>query len=232
MNKAIIKMLKITKKFNKFTWTIIPFVIFSSFVSASETLPSDFFYNNDMCAENYERLSSVSLQFLYQLDGNLDNVNASKKKRIAYLDDVFKSDDKPMESRRRAYNELFSDPDYWETGVKDKAQALIVDFERVVRSHDWESYKKKVNNKRLYFSFQKIKEVDALYSKALDFLSHLGVTEIELEKLGYDLYFQNATKMDSFRFALSKGAIQTLLRSIKSCQLGHLEYDLLKNYAK
>lgn len=224
-------MLKRIKKFNKFKLVFIPFIIVPFFVSASETLSSDIFYNDNRCAGNYERLSSVSLQFLYQLDGNLDNVNASKKKRIAYLDDVFKSYDKPMESRRRAYNELFSDPDYWETGVKEQAQALIVEFERVVRSHDWESYKKQVNNKRVYFSFQKIKEVDALYSQALDFLSHLGVTEIELGKLGYDLFFENATKMDSFQFAASKAGIKMLLGSIKSCQLGHLEYDLLKNYA-
>ena len=216
-------MLKRIKKFNNFTWTVIPFAILSLNVSASDI------FLDEMCSSNYKRLANSSLQFLYQLDGNLDNVNASKRKRIAYLDGVFKSDDKPQETRRQAYNELFLDPDYWKTGVKNQAQDLIVGFENLIESQGWDSFKKKVNNNQMYFTYNDMQDVDWLYSEARNFLEHLSITDKELEILGYDQYFENATGMDALRFALSKASLSSSLTGIKSCQMAYLQYDLLNN---
>jgi len=210
-------------------WTVIPFVIFSSFVSANVVFDDD-----DRCTREYEKLTSRNLQFLYRLDGNLNSVNMSKKKRIAYVNRIWESGEETPEARNRAYVELFSDPDYWEMKVKDDAGVLISKFENFVSSHSWTRFKNNLNDKDgFYFlSFSGISAMDRLYAKSRDFTETLTITDLQLERLGYYSYFEDATGMNAYQFAINKMEIGMILGKVKGCQLSYLESVLSNKNSK
>lgn len=96
---------------------------------------------DEQCTRDYKQIDDF-LQYLYRVDGNLKELNQSKVKRIEHLETVFKDYKASKPQRSAAFNELYTDPDWYVYKLQKNTQKLIGQLEALKKDYSWPAFKR------------------------------------------------------------------------------------------
>ncbi len=186
------------------------------------------------CASQYANIDKGILQFLYKVDGNLGDINKSKIKRIDYLKQVFRDYKKTKDERRKAFSELWSDPDYWQYKVQSGSRALIEKYEFVNKNSGWVVFKKDVdklvsqNNSKggNWFGLGSMQAMRKLDSETRDFFEVLDQAERRLEQLRESDRFRKFLGVDKEKQGAETAYYKGFAGWLLGCQIDYLEFAI------
>lgn len=215
---------------------ILTAVSLTFLISVQQAYAADIDFDNireEQCTRYYKQID-IFLQYLYRADGNLKELSSSKIKRIEYLDGVFSDYNASDSKRRTAFDELFTDPDWWIYKLQRNSRKLIDQIESFKQQSDWDSFKKLATQQadRQIKAFPYIpsatwsmdQTVDLIYATA-DFFSKLTEIKSRLEELGASSRLSRAFSENS---AYEQVFLHRLPSSLMKCQINFLARRLDK----
>ncbi len=124
-------------------------------------------YVGDQSIKDAYSLTKEILQFFYKADGNLPEINSSKKKRIEFIRDKTFNRDQDMSAAERSKlfnDECWNDADYHILELKEKLQQAITALEKFQSDHTPESDFRRISKykKSLRPDSRKVDEYDSI----------------------------------------------------------------------
>jgi hypothetical protein len=210
--------------------SVLTFVIlFTSLNAKSADISSDKMLD-EACTIHYKNIDDF-LQYLYRVDGNLTEINPSKIKRIQHLEKVFGDYRSPNTQRSAAFDELFSDPDWWVYKLQRNSRKLIAQLEAIKKDSSWVAFKKLATQQALrqitenYFTPSATRSMESMvqliYSTADFFQERIEIKD-RLEALGASSRLSRAFATDIKRDALESGMHFYLPKHLMTCQIDFL----------
>ena len=210
----------------KYFITLI-FSVLSTIAAADSKLK----YIEDDCSRAYLRADAL-IQFLYKFDGNLPNIKETKIKNIKFLISQFKDFSGSDAVRRKAFGELYNDPDYYQFLIQEKSSNLIKDLE------EFKSKSSPVKDKNLIYAlpkvpsfgdyqnpYLKIKKLVRIQNSVRDFFDELESSQTKLEQLNQQHRLSKSLDNDpqslGFIIALNKNSMIGVIE----CNLSYLEAE-------
>ena len=80
------------------------------------------------CVNAYERVDEL-IQFLNKFDGNLPNIKSTKVNSLKYLIAQFEDYKIHDSVRRKAFDELYNDPDYYQYLIQEKSSKITMQLQ-------------------------------------------------------------------------------------------------------
>jgi len=123
--------------------------LFLSILSTVVAAESKLKYIDDNCVRAYAKADAL-LQFLYKFDGNLPSIKETKIKSMKFSIAQFKDYKSSKNIRRKAFGELFNDPDYYQFLIQEKSSNLIKEIE------EFKSNSSPIKDKKLIYSLPNV----------------------------------------------------------------------------
>lgn len=213
---------------NKFL-TVLMFSIATSTYAADNRLKTI----EENCVRAYERVDAL-LPFFYKFDGNLPAIKDSKVKSIKHLIAEFRDYKSTITTRRKAFNELYNDADYYQFLLQEKSASLIKELEK---------FKVKANpiaDKNLIFSlpkvppfgdyenpYLKIKKMIRIQNDLRDFFDELENSRMRLEQLNQQHRLNKSLDDDAQKLGFIIAFSKTAMTEVIECNLEYLEAERL-----
>lgn len=200
-------------------------------MSSAYAADSKLKYIEQNCARAYLRVDAL-LQFFYKFEGNLPAIKDSKNKSLKNLVSQYQDISSSTALRRKAFNDLYNDPDYYQFLLQEKSFNLIKELEEL------KDKSSPIKDKNLVFSlptvssygdyqnpYSKIKKLVRIQNNVRDFFDELESSRIRLEELSQQIRLSKSLDADAqslgFIIALSK----TSLTEVIDCNLEYLEAE-------
>jgi hypothetical protein len=207
------------------------FLIALGLIFASPTFSADdrFKYVDEQCARAHSRVDAL-LQFLYKFEGNLQPIKDSKIKSLKYQIEQFSNINNSLADRKKVFDELQSDADYYQFQLQEKSLSLIKDIEELKEKSS------PIKDKNLILSlpkvssfgdyqnpYLKIKKWVKIQSDTRNFFEELENSKLRLEQLKQEHRLTKSLNYDAYNLgfiiALNKAAIDNLI----NCNLALFE---------
>jgi len=203
------------------------FSVLSTVVAADSKLK----YIEDDCVRAYLRADAL-IQFFYKFDGNLPNIKETKIKNIKFLISQFEDFSVSDAVRRKAFGELYNDPDYYQFLIQEKSSNLIKELE------EFKSKSSPAKDKNLIYAlpkvpsfgdyqnpYLKIKKLVRIQNSVRDFFDELDSSKTKLEDLNQQHRLSKSLDNDpqslGFIIALNKNSMTEVI----NCNLSYLEAE-------
>jgi hypothetical protein len=203
------------------------FSVLSTIAAADSKLK----YIEDACSRAYLRADAL-IQFLYKFDGNLPDIKETKIKNIKFLISQFKDFGGSDVVRRKAFGELYNDPDYYQFLIQEKSSNLIKELE------EFKSKSSPAKDKNLIYAlpkvpsfgdyqnpYLKIKKLVRIQNSVRDFFDELESSQTKLEQLNQQHRLSKSLDNDpqslGFIIALNKNSMIEVIE----CNLSYLEAE-------
>jgi hypothetical protein len=206
------------------------FSILSTVVSADTRLKNIY----DECVIAYKTTDSL-LQFLYKFDGNLPNIKSTKLKHLEFLISNFNDGEASTSSRKKAFDELFNDPDYYQFRMQEKSSKLIKELEELKSKSSPEKDRDLIFSLPKIFGFatyqnpyKKIEKLVQIQYDVGDFFEELENGKVKLEQLNQIDRLKKSLDNNPQSLAFTIGLYKKLsITRIISCNLDYLEAERL-----
>lgn len=188
---------------------------------------------HEQCVRAYERVD-VILPFLYKFDGNLPPMKDSKIKSIKHLISEFQDFRSSPELKRKAFGELFGDPDYYQYLLQEKSANLIKELDK------FRSKSNPVSDKNLIFAlpkmspfgdyenpFAKVLKLVRIQNEIRDFFDELENASMRLEQLNQLHRLNKSLDADAQRLGFTIPLIKNSMTAVIQCNLDYLEAERL-----
>ena len=188
-------------------------------------------YIDDNCVRAYARADAL-LQFLYKFDGNLPSIKETKIKSLKFLIGKFKDYKSSKEVRRKAFGELFNDPDYYQFLIQEKSTNLIKEIE------EFKSNSSPTKDKNLIYSlpnvssfgdyqnpYLKVMKVVRIQNNVRDFFDELESSKTKLEELNQQHRLSKSLDNDPQNLAFIIGFNKSSMIEVIDCNVSYLEAE-------
>jgi hypothetical protein len=186
-------------------------------------------YIEDSCVRAYERADAL-LQFLYKFDGNLPSIKETKIKSLQFSIAQFKDYRSSKELRRKAFGELFNDPDYYQFLIQEKSSNLIKELEQ------FKSNSSPAKDKNLIYQlpnvssfgdyqnpYLKVMKLVRIQNNVRDFFDELESSKTKLEELNQEHRLRKSLDNDPQNLAFLIGFNKLAMIEVINCNLFYLE---------
>jgi hypothetical protein len=207
------------------------FILILFFTSAAYAADSKLKYIDEHCIRAYKRVEALQ-QFFYKFDGNLPAIKDSKIKSIQFLLSQFRDFQSSMATRKKAYGDLYNDPDYYQYLLQEKSTNLIKALEEL------NSKSSPAKDKNLIFSlpnvpsfgdyqnpYLKIKKLVRIQNDVRDFFDELENSRIRLDQLGQQHRLNKSLENDPQSLGLIIGFSKSSIIDVIECNLEYLEAE-------
>ena len=201
------------------------FSVVSTVVSADSKLK----YIEDECGRAYLGTDAL-IQFLYKFDGNLPSIKETKIKNIKFLISQFSDFSISDAVRRKAFGELYNDPDYYQFIIQEKSSNLIKELE------EFKSKSSPAKDKNLIYMlpkvpsfgdyqnpYLKIQKLVRIQNSVRDFFDELESSKTKLEELNMQHRLSKSLESDPQILAFTIGIIKNSMTDVVECNLSLLE---------
>lgn len=188
-------------------------------------------YIDDNCVRAYARADAL-LQFLYKFDGNLPSIKDTKIKSLKFLIGQFKDYKSSKEVRRKAFGELFNDPDYYQFLIQEKSTNLIKEIE------EFKSNSSPTKDKNLIYSlpnvssfgdyqnpYLKVMKIVRIQNNVRDFFDELEISKAKLEELNQQHRLSKSLDNDPQNLAFIIGFNKSSMIEVIDCNVSYLEAE-------
>jgi hypothetical protein len=202
-----------------------------SFMTTSVIADNKLKLIDDNCVRAYARADAL-LQFLYKFDGNLPSIKETKIKSLNFSIAQFKDYKSSKEIRRKAFGELFNDPDYYQLLIQEKSSNLIKELE------EFKSKSSPTKDKNLIYTlpnvssfgdyqnpYLKIKKLVGIQNNVRDFFDELESSKIRLEELNQQHRLRKSLDNDPQSLAFTIVFNKTSMTEVIECNLSYLEAE-------
>ena len=178
------------------------------------------------------------LQFLYKFEGNLPKINPNKIKRLDFLIDQYHSLITAENTRRQAFKELWSDPDYWQYKLSLDANILIARLENINKYHNWDRNKTQVieilNKKAKPYEniFYSMRDFFDTYRRTESFFQDLEESVVKLKELNQIERFAKSVPQDPQEYGFQIGLLRSSTSSLITCVFYFSEEVITKEWMK
>lgn len=185
----------------------------------------------DDCVRAYA-MADALLQFLYKFDGNLPSIKETKIKSLKFSIAQFKDYKSSKEIRRKAYGELFNDPDYYQYLIQEKSSNLIKELE------EFRSNSSPVKDRNLIYAlpnvpsvgdyqnpYLKIKKLLSIQNGVRDFFDELEGSKAKLEELNQYHRLKKSLDNDAQSLAFKIAFSKISMSEVIECNLSYLEAE-------
>jgi hypothetical protein len=188
-------------------------------------------YIEDNCVRAYARADAL-LQFLYKFDGNLPSIKDTKIKSMKFSIAQFKDYKSSKDVRRKAFSELFNDPDYYQFLIQEKSSNLIKELE------EFKSKSSPAKDKNLIYSlpnvpsfgdyqnpYLKVIKLVSIQNNVRDFFDELESSRTKLEELNQQHRLSKSLDNDPQNLAFNIGFNKSSMNGVIECNLSYLEAE-------
>ena len=188
-------------------------------------------YIDESCDRAYERADSL-LQFLYKFDGNLPSIKETKIKSLKFSIAQFEDYKSSKEVRRKAFGELFNDPDYYQFLIQEKSSNLIKELEEFKSKSSPSKDKNliyKLPNVPSFGDYQnpylKVMKLVRIQNNVRDFFDELESSKTKLEELNQQHRLSKSLDNDPQNLAFLIGINKSSINEVIGCNLSYLEAE-------
>ena len=209
-------------------WLIVSAIIFTPTAFAVDDKLKDIEVN---CIRAYTRLDAL-LQFFYKFEGNLPILKESKIKNIEYLIAQFEDYKSSTEVKRKAFGDLYNDPDYYHFLLQNKSFKIIKELEELKEKSN------PIKDKDLIFSlpkmssfyeyqnpYLKIKKFVRIQNNIRDLFDVLENSKIRLEQLNQQHLLRKSLDNDPQNLGFIITMNKTSITALIECNLKYLEAE-------
>lgn len=98
---------------------------------------------DNFCKKDYDKVKNYLLQHLYKLDGNLPAISDSKRKRLGFVINEWKNENRDKQYRSNLWlTEMYPDADYWQITLENEVKPLI----KLLEAINWERDRDELTN--------------------------------------------------------------------------------------
>lgn len=207
------------------------FILALCFSSAAFAADSKLKSIDEDCIRAYKKVEALQ-QFFYKFDGNLPPIKDSKIKSLQFLLSQFKDYRSSTAVRKKAFGDLYNDPDYYQYTLQVKSKNLIEALEEL------NSKASQVKDKNLIFSlpnvssfgdyqnpYLKIKKLVKIQNDVRDFFDELENGRIRLEQLGQEHRLNKSLEENPQSLGAIIAFNKISLIDVIECNLDYLEAE-------
>jgi hypothetical protein len=206
-------------------------IVIFSFFSTAFAAENKLKYIEESCVRAYERTDTL-LQFLYKFDGNLPSIKETKIKSLKFSIAQFKDYRSSKEVRRKAFGELFNDPDYYQFLIQEKSSNLIKELEEFKSNSSPNKDKNliyRLPNVASFGDYQnpylKIMKLVRIQNDVRDFFDELESSKTKLEELNQQSRLSKSLDNDPQNLAFLIGINKSAMNEVIYCNLFYLEAE-------
>jgi hypothetical protein len=207
------------------------FIFIFTLTSAAFAADNKMKYIEENCNDAYVSIESLQ-QFFYKFEGNLPALKESKIKNLKFLISQFKDYKSSTTLRKKAFNELFNDPDYYQYLLQEKSLNLIKDLE------GYKSKSSPVKDKNLIYSlpnvpsfgdyqnpYLKLKKLVRIQNDVRNFFDELENSRNRLDQLGQQHRLEKSLENDPQRLGMIIAFSKIAVIDVIDCNLDYLEAE-------
>jgi hypothetical protein len=207
------------------------FLLVLFFTSAAFAADSKLKFIDDNCNRAYKKVEALQ-QFFYKFDGNLPPIKDSKIKSIQFLLSQFRDFKSSTATRKKAFGELYNDPDYYQYLLQVRSTKLIKELEELNSKSSQEK------DKSLIFSlpnvpsfgdyenpYLKLKKLVSIQNNVRDFFDELENVRVRLEQLGQQHRLKKSLEDDPQSLGAIIAFSKISVIGVIECNLEYLEAE-------
>jgi hypothetical protein len=188
-------------------------------------------YIDENCINAYQRVSALQ-QFFYKFEGNLPTLKDSKIKNLKFLISQYEDYKIPMAVKKKAFSDLYNDPDYYQYLLQEKSSNLIKELEELY------SKSSPIKDKNLIYSlpkvssffdyqnpFLKIKKLVKIQNNVRDFFDELENSRLRLEQLNELNRLEKSLDKNPRNLGEIIAISKVALTGVIDCNLDYLEAE-------